>query len=134
MQLSTDTQSVLATLDQAIEGGLRKRADIGVILELAAMSDAHELMNEMFRTGKGLYKVYSLLRKQQQNAQGYIQLEQEFALQLNSLREQLAQLTHRMDDATLKRFDDIYFAMGQGVIRNLVDLGHDLARIKDLQA
>jgi hypothetical protein len=37
------------------------------------------------------------------------------------------------DDETLKRFDEVYFGMTQGVLRNLVDLSHDLSKIKDLQ-
>ena len=37
------------------------------------------------------------------------------------------------NDEVLRRFDDIYFGMSQGVMRNLVDLSHDLAKIKDLQ-
>ncbi|MBP7093357.1 MAG: hypothetical protein KBB72_04820, partial [Candidatus Kapabacteria bacterium] len=62
------------------------------------------------------------------------QLEEEFALQMNALREHLATLMHNADDETLKRFDDIYFGMTQGVIKNIVDLGHDLAKIKALQS
>ena len=53
---------------------------------------------------------------------------------MNALREQLATLMHNADDETLKRFDEIYFGMTQGVIRNIVDLSHDLAKIKSLQS
>lgn len=133
MNLSPDTESVLAFLDEAVEGGLRKRNDVGVLLELGATHGEADLINTITTTGTGLWKVYRTLRRVQPGAEGYAQLEQEFGLQLNALRTQLAELVERADDGTLQRFDEIYFGMTQGVIRNLVDLGHDLARIKDLQ-
>ncbi len=133
MTLSPDTESVLAFLDEAVEGGLRKRNDVGVLLELGATHGEADLINTITTTGTGLWKVYRTLRRVQPGAEGYAQLEQEFGLQLNALRTHLAKLVEPADDVTLQRFDEIYFGMTQGVIRNLVDLGHDLARIKDLQ-
>ena len=134
MQLSEDTLSVLEFLDSSIEGGLRKRNDIGTILELGATHNHADLFNEISRSGTATWKVYSTLRRLQQGDQGFRQLEEEFALQMNALREHLATLMHNADDETLKRFDDIYFGMTQGVIKNIVDLGHDLAKIKALQS
>jgi len=133
MQLSEDTLAVLEFLDSTVEGGLRKRNDIGTILELGASHGEADLFNAISRTGTGMFKVYSTLRKLQQGAEGFEQLEREFALQMNLLREQLATLVQHADDETALRFDDIYFGMTQGVIRNLVDLAHDLAKIKGLQ-
>lgn len=133
MQLSADTLSVLDFLHDAVEGGLRKRNDVGVLLEIGAITGEADLFNSITTTGTALWKVYSTLRRITPGAEGYRLMEQEFGLQLNALREQLAQIMQHADDETLKRFDDIYFGMSQGVIRNLVDLGHDLSRIKDLQ-
>lgn len=133
MQLSDDTLHVISVLEQSAEGGLRKANDMAVILEIAATYDEVDLTMQLTRTGTGLWKVYSTLRRLQQGAEGYPQLEREFATQMNGLREQLAQLMRHADDDTLRRFDDVYFGMTQGVIRNLVDLSHDLARLKALQ-
>lgn len=133
MQLSADTEAVLSHLDTITDGGLRKRSDVGVLLELGASTGNFELFNTILRSGTGLWKVYGALRHLAPGAEGYHQMEQEFGLQLNALREHLASMVQSADDGTLQRFDDIYFGMTQGVIRNLVDLGHDLARIKALQ-
>lgn len=133
MQLSDDTLHVISVLEQSAEGGLRKANDMAVLLEIAATYDEVDLTMQLTRTGTGLWKVYSTLRRLQQGAEGYPQLEREFATQMNGLREQLAQLMRHADDDTLRRFDDVYFGMTQGVIRNLVDLSHDLARLKALQ-
>lgn len=133
MQLSDDTRAVIEYLEVSIEGGLRKRNDVATILELGATLGDADLFNQISRTGTATWKVYSTLRRVQPGDEGFRQLEEEFALQMNALREHLATLVNNADDDTLRRFDDVYFGMTQGVIRNIVDLSHDLAKIKSLQ-
>jgi hypothetical protein len=133
MELSADTEAVLAILDEAVEGGLRKRNDIGTLLELAASKADHAAFNELTLKGTGLWKVYNVLRRQTPGSDGYRTLEQEFGSLLNDVRTLMADLSTDADDALLKRFDDIYFGMTHGVVRNLVDLAHDLSHIKALQ-
>lgn len=133
MQLSADTEAVLTHLSEMVEGGLRKRNDVGVLLETGAASNQPDLFNNIVTTGTGVWKVYGVLRHKKPGDTGYRQLEEEFALQLNTLRELMATLLEPVPDDVLKRFDDVYFGLTQGVMRNLVDLSHDLARIKDLQ-
>ena len=133
MHLSDDTTAVLEYLNTSIEGGLRKKNDIGVLLELGATSGDAEVFNTLTRTGKGLWNVYGTLRRVQPGAEGYPVLEREFGSLLNEVRELLASMLSAADDDVLKLFDEIYFGMTSGTIRNLVDLAHDLARLKDLQ-
>jgi len=133
VELSPDTIAVLDYLNDAVEGGLRKKNDVGTLLELGATHDEHELFNTLTRTGKGLWNVYGTLRRASLGSEGYAVLEREFGTLLNDLREQMALLVNHLDDEHLKRFDDVYFGMTQGVVRNVVDIAHDLAKVKDLQ-
>ena len=133
MQLSDDTRAVVEFLEASIEGGLRKQNDVATILELGATLGDADLFNQISRTGTATWKVYSTLRRVQPGDEGFRQLEEEFAIQMNGLREHLATLVNNADDETLRRFDEVYFGMTQGVIRNIVDLSHDLAKIKALQ-
>ena len=133
MQLSDDTRAVIEFLEASIEGGLRKQNDVATILELGATLGDADLFNQISRTGTATWKVYSTLRLVQPGDEGFRQLEEEFAIQMNGLREHLATLVNNADDETLRRFDEVYFGMTQGVIRNIVDLSHDLAKIKALQ-
>lgn len=133
MEIGDDTRAVLEHLDAIVEQGLRKRDDIGVVLELCAQQNNPVLFNDTTRTGTGLWKVYRTLRRLQPGTEGYTQLEREFGNLINEFREYLARIVENSDDETLKRFDDVYFGMTNGVVRNLVDLAHDLSSIKDLQ-
>jgi len=133
MNLSPDTEAVLAHLDEITKGALRKKNDLGTILELSATKGAADAFNALLRTGTGLWKVYGTLRRIQAGAEGYLVLEREFGTLLNELRSALADTVQNSDDAVLRRFDETYFGMTQGVVRNLVDLAHDMSLVKGLQ-
>lgn len=133
MDLRDDTRAVLEHLEATVEGGLRKLDDVGVLLELCAQQDNAELFNDTTRIGTGLWKVYKTIRRIQSGTEGYAELEREFGRLINEFRECLAKIMEHSDDESLKRFDTVYFGMTQGVMRNLVDLAHDLSCIKDLQ-
>ncbi len=47
MQFSAETQSVLTYLDQQTENGLRKRDDLGAIMEIGASVGAAEEFNAL---------------------------------------------------------------------------------------
>lgn len=133
MDLHDDTRAILEHLEATVEGGLRKLNDVGVMLELCAQHDNAELFNDTTRVGTGLWKVYKTIRRLQPGMEGYTELEREFGKLLNEFREYLGKIMEYSDDESLLRFDTIYFGMTQGVMRNLVDLAHDLSCIKDLQ-
>ncbi|MES2766150.1 MAG: hypothetical protein V4642_09795 [Bacteroidota bacterium] len=133
MNFSPDTEAVLQHLDGKTNNNLRKRNDLGTILETGAENDAFELVNSIIFTGAALWKLFNTLKKTGPDAEGYKTLEKEFANVLNDLRAQLAEIAGLFDEQLLKRFEDIYFGMNQGVIRNVTDLAHDLGALKSVQ-
>ncbi len=133
MPLSPDTENVLDYLDQASGQGLRKRNDMGVLLELAAEADAHEEMNKLIFHGRHLYNLYSTLRKAAANAEGYQTLEREFAGAVETMRDLLAKLLLEADEEVVARFETQYYQTTQGSLRNLIDLSHDLGVLKSVQ-
>ncbi len=134
MNLSEQTQSVLAYFDEYTGFNLRKKNDVGEILEIAAAKGAAEEFNALIFTGKMVWSLYAALRKITSAQDGYQNVEHEFSSAVQKLREQLAFFAVEPDDeAFKKRFEEVYLGVSQGTMRNLVDLAHDLARFKDLQ-
>ncbi len=133
MELSSDTLTFLEYLDTFSENNLRKRGDVGTIFECGASYDSGELVSKLIMNGTFVWKIFSKLRKMTSDDEGYQHLEQEFAKSVNEMRTFLVELLTPVDDKTYARFEDIYFGMTQGVIRNIVDLAHDLSIVKKVQ-
>lgn len=133
MTFSTETSAVLDYLDHYTGHNLRKRNDIGALLEAASMLDAPDEFNEFIFSGKVAWNLYSTLRKTQSGQEGYQHLESEFTRGVQDMRERLLFFIAQMPEEVTTRFTDLYLGIGQGTMRNLIDLAHDLARFKDLQ-
>src|SRR5690349_3859420 len=88
--LSPDTENVLTYLDQVSGSGLRKRNDMGTLLELAAAGDLHQEMNDLVFHGRHLYNLYPTLRKTSGGAEGYQLLEREFSTAVETVRGVMA--------------------------------------------
>jgi hypothetical protein len=133
MELSEQTQAVLAYFQHYTGHNVRKPNDVGTILETAAGMNAAEQFNALVFTGKCAWNVYAALRKVSPNDEGYNTLEREFAATIQTLREQLALFASNAPADAQARLKQVYLGMGQGTLRNVVDLAHDLARFKDMQ-
>lgn len=131
--LSPETENVLTYLDQASGAGLRKRNDIGALLELAAETDAHEEMNALAFQGSFLFNLYRTLKKAPPGGEGYATLEREFTAGVEKLREDIATLLVDADDEQVARFNEQYYQVTQGSLRNVIDLAHDFGVLKAVQ-
>ena len=134
MSFSEQTEAVLQYFDHYTGHNIRKRSDIGAVLESASMLDAAEEFNKLVFLGKVVWNLYNALRKAQSGQEGYQHVEREFASGMQDFREELLFFVAKMPDDAQKRFTEVYLGVGQGTMRNLVDLAHDFARFKDLQA
>ncbi len=133
MPLSSDTENVLNYLDHTSGQGLRKRNDMGVLLELAADMGASEEMNELIFHGRHLHNLYTTLRKTSPGGEGYATLEREFTSAVETVRDLLAKVLVEADQEQVARFETQYYQTTQGSLRNLIDLAHDLGVLKTVQ-
>lgn len=133
MPFSDDIEQVLDFLDQAAGKGLRKRNDMGTLLQQAIILDAPDQMNLVIFEGRQLHNLYSTLRKSAVGQEGYQTMQREFAATAERLREAIAQLLVEAPEDQVERFNTQYYAMTQGSLRNLVDLAHDLGVFKGVQ-
>ena len=133
MELSKDTTAVLEFLDYTTGNNLRKRNDLGTILEIGAQTSAYILVNQIIFTGKYLWNLHRMLKKTSGDAEGREKLISEATVSAQSLKEYISELIDSMDDFNRERFDTVYFAEGQGAYMNLIDLAHDLSKLKEVQ-
>lgn len=132
MKLSSDTEAALDFLTTQ-QGELRKRNDMGVILEIAAANGLIDTINDMVLIGKNVYSCYGILKKMSANDEGYKRLEHEFMTNVHILRGHIGTLCELLPELERSRFETVYLGMTQGTVRNIVDLAHDLSALKNLQ-
>ena len=132
MQFSQDTEAILTYLDNSVPNGLRKRSDLGALLEIGAGMGAAREFNAMVFTGKAVWNLFASMRRAA--GRDTEALQREFASNINTLREMLLPFAAHAPEDVRERFEKIYLGTSDGTLRNLVDLSFDLAQVKDIQS
>ena len=132
MTLSTDTIEILKFLDYTSGNNLRKRNDLGTILEIGAIFNEAELIDKIIFSGKYLWNL-SVTIKKSDLTEGLDKLHEEFRKTGEDLRFLLIELLNKSIEEDIKRFEVIYFQLTAGCFNNLVDLSHDLSELKEVQ-
>jgi hypothetical protein len=133
MQLSEDTLQVLSFLDYTSGNNLRKRNDLGTILEIGAATGDYETIDSIIFNGKYLWNLHILLKRENLEQDAFEKLLGEIEITVAELTKLLKKLTGSISEFDPHRFNDIYFAGDNGAFRNLIDLAHDLSRLKEVQ-
>ena len=122
-QLSPDIEVFLSHIESA-GISLRKKTDIGLIFDYAALHNNFDQINDLIFTGKIVWNTYD---------EGYDLLEKQFMESVHTLRNSICQQSIGYTKEEQSRIEEIYLTMSQGTLRNIVDLAHDLSEIKNLQ-
>ncbi len=133
MKLSDDTLQVLSFLDYTSGNNLRKRNDLGTILEIGALTGNYALIDRIIFNGKYLWSLHLLLKRDNADEAVFEKLLAETETTVSELIKLLKELIASEKDFDEKRFDSIYFAGDNGAFRNLIDLAHDLSQLKEVQ-
>ena len=133
MELSADTLEVLKFLDEVTGGNLRKRNDIGSILEIGAETGNHALVVDIIFTGSSLWNLNQAISKSGSNTDGMDKLFDEYRQTALILDDKIRELIVSFENPDVKRFNGIYLAKTSGAFKNLIDLAHDLAKLKEVQ-
>ncbi len=134
MEFSPETLAALEVLDQFTSHKLRKREDVGTLLEIGVTASAAAEFNKLVFQSKVSWNVYNVLNKSSASEDAYPMLEREFGQSIADLREALVFFAANAPEVTGNHLKSTYLGMESGTLRNLIDLAHDLAQFKDLQA
>ncbi len=135
MKLSNDTIKVMEFLDNFSDNNIRKRSDVGLIFEICASFNLHEILNRFIFTSKSVWKLSRSLKNSSPEQQGSDLLKTELGRQIDDMKKLLSQIIDYSDEPqSSERFANIYFQLTSGSLKNLTDLAHDFAIVKDLQS
>lgn len=133
MDLSEDTLRVLEFLDFTSSQTLRKREDLGIILETLATNNKPELANEIIFYGSALWGTYRILKKQTGNDLT-LNLKKEVEELFEKLNELITQVVEFIEEEEIiNRFNKVYLRRDIGARMNIIDLCYDLNELKKVQ-
>jgi hypothetical protein len=133
MNISTETQNIISFLQEISENKLRKPSDLAILLEISSNHNGFEELQSLVFTGTSVHYLDSTIRKSSQFSDSMDNLYQELKKSLESFKNLLIGYYEFCDEATKKRFEEVYLENSQGALRNIIDLSHDFSLFKQLQ-
>jgi len=134
MEISRDTESVVNFLDEISEGSLRKKNDLGILLEAGATFSLEENISSMIFEGSSLWNLYGTLKRASIGTENQENLNLTFRTTAMKFINLLVDIVGYIEDVSVKkRFEEIYFQSTDGTLKNMIDLAHDFSILKDIQ-
>ncbi|MFH1050679.1 MAG: hypothetical protein V1779_07085 [bacterium] len=134
MNLSKDTKSILEFLDHTTNDGLRKRNDIGTILEMSASYNELDTFENLLFNGSALWNIHQTLKRNINDNENTHKLKAESLAIANDIKQLLEVIIGDEYQDINDRFDKTYYVETAGSFSNLIDLSHDLSQVKNLVA
>jgi len=131
MTPSSSTLSLLAALDTASRGQLKRRDDLGILLDLGASPDQSATLVDLAFHSKFLTRTFGIMQRIGREGNGYDRLESEFAVNMEVARGHLRSLLSGAPDTIRDRLSSSYLALTPGGLSNLMALLGDLAWYKN---
>lgn len=132
MDLSNDTKAILDFLDYTSGNSLRKRNDLGVLLEILASNNQSEIANNLIFIGSALWKtvqIPSYLKESDLH-----NLYNEIDSLMTTFSELIIYTLELYPEVEIKqRFEKVYLGKTRGCQLNLIDLAFDLNELKKIQ-
>jgi len=131
MELSTSTSALLDDLEALSGNGLRRRTDLGVLMEIALRGGSADLLGQLSFTAKFLSRTYGIMERIGRDATGYANLEHEFRVNTEKGRRLLTMLVSTAPLDVRHHVSTAYLAMRPESLQNFLSLCHDLSWYKN---
>ena len=131
MTLSSTTTALLHTLDAVSRGQLKRRDDLGILLDLGTHPDRTLALDDLAFRAKFLTRTFGIMQRIGREGNGYDRLESESAVNMDVVRGHVSTLLSGAPDDIRDRFAASYLAMTPEALGNLLALLGDLAWYKN---
>ncbi|HTR99204.1 MAG TPA: hypothetical protein VML00_05585 [Bacteroidota bacterium] len=131
MELSKATSDLLLELDTLSGGSIKRRADLGILLECGRDGPGRKALDELSFFAKFLHRTHGIMARIGRDGEGFDRLLKEFTDASAKTTALLAQLLSGAPDDERRRLTATYLAMTPGALDNLLALCRDLSWYKN---
>ena len=131
MELSPSTLELLRALDNMSGSHLRKKEDVGTLIELATRYQLSTTLEELVFQAKFISKSHGILKRIGRGGEGYERLSKEFAESIHRAIELTRTLVKAAPEDVRSHFGARYFTLTADGLEEFLELADDLRRYKD---
>jgi len=131
MELNPAIVSLLSELESLSGGKIKRRSDLGILLESGRIEPEREILDELGFYAKFLHRTYGIMTRTGRDGDGYERLAHEFSEAVGKTRTLIASLLAGVPGEVREQFAAVYLSMSRESLENLLSLCHDLGWYKN---
>jgi hypothetical protein len=131
VQLSRPTADLLASLDAFSGHKLKRRDDLGTLIELASINERDDLLKELSFFAKVISKTHGIMQRIGVLGEGYDRISQEFAEAIRKSTSLMSFILAGAPEAERQRFASSYLALTPTSLQDFLLLCYDLSWYKN---
>ncbi len=131
MFLSPSTSTLVDSLDAFSQHKLTRKNDLGVLVELARISNAKQTLDELSFTAKFISRTFGIMRRIGAQDAAYDGLSRQFAGQLEKAEALGRSLLEHAPAGTGEQFASTYYARSPEALERHLALLYDLSWYKN---
>jgi hypothetical protein len=131
MELSPSTLELLRVLENMSGSRLRRREDLGTLVELATRYQLNTTLEELVFQAKFISKSYGIMKRIGKGGEGYERLSKEFSGSIRNAIELTRALVQAAPEDVRSHFAERYFPLTTDGVEEFLALANDLRRYKD---
>ena len=131
MQLSKSTTELLTSLNLHSQFKLTRQNDLGILIELSAVNNQHEVLEKLSFLAKFASKTMSIMTRIAKDGDGYDKLSHEFTETMGKATTLLNALLQDAPAPTRQQFSFTYLSLTPDSLQHLLALCYDLSWYKN---
>jgi hypothetical protein len=131
VKISPTTSELLRSIEQHARKPLLRRDELGMLIELAFQHGGERTLEDASFYAKFCHKTYGIMQRIGAGAEGYEKLATEFAANVQTCKDLLANILRHASDDIRQHFAVHFFAVTPEAFANLLHLFADLTWYKN---
>lgn len=127
-----ETSLLLLELDRLSAGRLKRRKDLGLLLELGAGPGRRGTLDDLSFSAKFLVRARGMMQRLGPGAEGYDRLSAEFGSHMEKAAAHCRRLLDGAPEGVRRDFADTYLSLTGAGVNNFLELCHDLGWYKNM--
>jgi hypothetical protein len=131
MELNPATDSLLSELESFSGGKIKRRPDLGILLEYGRTAPDRVILDELGFYAKFLHRTYGIMTRIGRDGNGYERLAHGFSEAVEKTRTLISSLLAGAPGDVRERFATTYLSLSHEGLDDLLSLCHDLSWYKN---
>ncbi len=132
MEIRNEILELVFQLEIFSNNALNFKEELSELIEIATSNNTLQELNNATFSGKGVWNIFNLMKRNGPNSQGYDKLVVELTEQIHRTTKNIKPILEKAPAETKRKFYELFFKQSQDSFADFLSLCSDLRYLKNM--